>query len=88
MTVEPFFFVYFNKIFCFQYSTDSLINTSLFDRSQQQLLSTTIDSNTSNINLSTLNEDDDTLELNGDSSYSQQPLHNWNFRRPIIGPNG
>ncbi|XP_037029752.1 uncharacterized protein LOC119069728 isoform X2 [Bradysia coprophila] len=71
-----------------QYSTDSLINTSLFDRSQQQLLNTTIDSNTSNINLSTLNENDDTLELNGDSSYSQQPLHNWNFRRPIIGPNG
>ncbi|KAJ6637567.1 Protogenin A [Pseudolycoriella hygida] len=69
-----------------QYSSNSPINTSLFDRSQQQLLCTTIDSN---INISTLNnENDDTLELNGDSSYSQQPLHNWSFRRPIIGPNG
>lgn len=96
--IPPFKLIYF-----FQYLNDSHSTSLQFDNSQQQLLNSTIDSSKINLD-SSLHDNhddhcvDDTAELNGvggisgggssSSSYNQRPLNNWNYRRPIIGPNG
>lgn len=68
-------------------------NSLEFDDSQQQLLDTTIES--SKIDFDTFDDDgidinDEQIELNvgGGTGYSEKPLNSWNYRRPIIGPNG